>query len=50
MKYYSLVGHYLLYPLAVIAMTSFFFIIGFRMGKKKERSRIALLNGIFPEE
>ncbi|MBI1821958.1 MAG: hypothetical protein HY036_05355 [Nitrospirae bacterium] len=45
MGYYSLVGHYLLYPLSVIAMTSFFFIMGFRTGRKKERARIALLNG-----
>jgi hypothetical protein len=44
MDYYSKVGHYLLYPLAVIAMTTLFFYLGFRAGKKWERNKIARFN------
>jgi hypothetical protein len=40
MDYYSKVGHYLLYPLAVLAMTSFLFYLGLKAGKKWERKRI----------
>ncbi len=40
MDYYSKVGHYLLYPLAVLALTSFFFYLGLKVGKKWERNRI----------
>jgi hypothetical protein len=44
MEYYSRVGHYLLYPLAVLAMTFFFFYIGFKTGKRMEKTRISSFN------
>jgi len=40
MDYYSKIGHYLFYPIAVIAMTSVFFYFGLRTGRKREKNKI----------
>ena len=45
MEYSSNIGHYLLYPLAVIAMTAIFFYLGYRGGRKSEKSRIDAYTG-----
>lgn len=51
MDYSSKIGHYLLYPLAVLAMSAVFFYLGYRSGRKSEKKRIDLFsNPDLPEK
>jgi hypothetical protein len=34
------IGHYLFYPLAIFLFSAIFFISGYRVGRRRERSRV----------